>query len=674
MRTPRAEPRRVVFLALLTAVATAALLAAGGKSAGQAPAATAAAATWRGLVGSRPRVALGAREIVVLRTPSLAQRVAAAGGRTTARQERRWTEAALAAQRRLVARLAREGVSLHPDYEFARVLDGFSAVVGAGVVPRVERDPDVAGVYPVRAAYPAAISARVLSSAGFGPASGHRAAVGVPGLDGEGVTIALVDTGVDAAVPYLRGRVLDGVDVIGGDAGALAEARPDDPSQVERHGTEMAGLLVGAGGPSGLAGVATGAAVLPIRVAGWQPDGAGRWAIYARSDQIVAGLDRAVDPNDDGDAHDAAQIALVALAEPFAGFADGPEARAVQGAVALDTLVVAPAGNDGAAAAGYGDVSAPGGAPAALTVGVLDARPRVERVRVLVRSGLTTLLNATVPLAGAVAPARPLDLRLAAPLGSAGEVGDFFTPSGASVVAGRAALVPAGGSPALAAERAAAAGAAAVVLYGGGAPLTAGGLGLDEGVPVPVVSLPAAAARSALAQLAAGAPVTLALRTARAAANAGRNLVTSFSSGGLGFDGALKPDVVAAGVALATSDPGVNPDGSPRFVTVNGSSAAAAIVAGAAALVAQARPGLDAAALKGLIVGTARPLAREPVTAQGAGRVDATAAAGGELAAAPCDAGARACEQGRTSPERDVRAQEPLGACAPRAPRSSPSG
>ena len=37
----------------------------------------------------------------------------------------------------------------------------------------------------------------------------------------------------------------------------------------------MAGLLVGAGGPSGLAGVATGASVLPIRVAGWQPDSLG---------------------------------------------------------------------------------------------------------------------------------------------------------------------------------------------------------------------------------------------------------------------------------------------------------------------------------------------------------------------------------------------------------------
>jgi hypothetical protein len=97
----------------------------------------------------------------------------------------------------------------------------------------------------------------------------------------------------------------------------------------------------------------------------------------------------------------------------------------------------------------------------------------------------------------------------------------------------------------------------------------------------------------------------------------------------------VKPDLVAPGVGIATSDPGVNPDGSPRFVTVNGSSAAAATVAGAAALLAQARPSLGADALKGLLVGTARLVAGDPVTAQGSGNVDVGAAVAGELAASP---------------------------------------
>jgi hypothetical protein len=68
---------------------------------------------------------------------------------------------------------------------------------------------------------------------------------------------------------------------------------------------------------------------------------------------------------------------------------------------------------------------------------------------------------------------------------------------------------------------------------------------------------------------------------------------------------------------------------------VNGTSAAAAIVAGDAALLAQARPDLAAESLKGLLVGAAQPLAGDPVTAQGAGLVDVGGAAATEVTAFP---------------------------------------
>jgi subtilisin family serine protease len=618
---PRAEPRRAFLLGMVAVAATATLLVTSGRGAGQAAAPATSATSWAGLVGPRPRVATGARVIVLLRTPSLAQRMAAAGGAVDAARERAWTSAALAAQARLIARLAAQGVALHADYSFSRVLDGFSALAGAGAVALLERDPAVAGVYPVRAAYPASISTQVLSQGDFG--SGIRLA----GTDGRGVTIALLDTGVDAAVPYLRGRVLGGIDLVGGDPGALAAASPANPSELERHGTEMAGLLVGGGGPSGLAGVATGASVLPIRVAGWQPDAAGGWAVYARSDQLIAGLDRAVDPNDDGDASDAVRVALVPLAEPFAGFPDGPEARAVAGAAALDTLVVAPAGNDGAAGAGYGDVSGPGGAADALTVGAADTRATTARVRLEVRSGLTTLFAGTVPLDGAVSPPARLSLEIGGPRGT-----DFFSAGGTSLVAGRAALVAAGSAPVDAVGRAVTAGASAVLLD---RPLPAGGLDLDESTAVPVVSLPTAVAHALRGRLDAGATATVSLVAVAPAANPDAGRVAGFSSTGLAFDGRVKPDLVAPGVALATSDPGADADGSPRFVTVNGSSAAAAVVAGAAALLAQARPALHADALAGLLAGTASPLSDDPVTAQGAGLVNLHAAAAAQLAATP---------------------------------------
>ena len=130
----------------------------------------------------------------------------------------------------------------------------------------------------------------------------------------------------------------------------------------------------------------------------------GEYAVYGRTDQLLAGLERAVDPDEDGDVLDAARIAVVGVVEPFAGFSDGPVARAVAGAAKLDTLVVAPAGNEGPAGPGYGSIGGPGGAPAALTVGAADLRRETATVRVVVRAGVGTLLDRELPLAGAASP------------------------------------------------------------------------------------------------------------------------------------------------------------------------------------------------------------------------------------------------------------------------------
>ena len=166
----------------------------------------------------------------------------------------------------------------------------------------------------------------------------------------------------------------------------------------------MAGLVVGSGGPDELEGVAPGASLLPIRVAGWQPDTSGGVSVYGRTDQLLAGLELAVDPNEDGDAHDAARIALVGVVEPFAAFTDGPLAAAAAGASALDSLVVAPAGNDGPAGPAYGSIGGPGGAPAALTAGAIDTRRRSPTGHVLLLAGLRVLVSGVQPLGGVVAP------------------------------------------------------------------------------------------------------------------------------------------------------------------------------------------------------------------------------------------------------------------------------
>src|SRR4029453_18236850 len=184
-------------------------------------------------------------------------------------------------------RLRVQGVVVQPEFSYTHTVNGFSAAFDARGIALLERAPEVAGVYPVRVAYPASI-------AGATPQFGQRPEIALSDRDGRGVSIALLDTGVDRAHPFLRGRVTTGIDVVGGDPDASAAAQPDAPAELEAHGTELAGLLVGSGGPGALAGVAPGATLLPIRVAGWQRDASARWAVYARTDQLLAGLDRAV--------------------------------------------------------------------------------------------------------------------------------------------------------------------------------------------------------------------------------------------------------------------------------------------------------------------------------------------------------------------------------------------
>src|SRR5215208_4467396 len=554
LRSMRSRRFRSARLALLAAfAATAAFLVATSSESGGATSADGRKPTWRGLVGGeRVQVPVGQRVIVVLKTPSVAEHVKARRFATEV-DERRWTAQALASQQQVLTMLAAHGLAGRPDYNFTRVLNGFSAPLDPRAIALLLREREVEGVYPVRIAYPASLSTKLLEGKEFGRGGGRRADVELPGHDGRGVTVALLDTGVDRAQPYLRGRVSPGIDIVEHTpAASRAAADPQDKNRLERHGTQLAGIVVGRGGPAGLHGVAPGASLLPIRVAGWQPDAEGKYAVYARSDQLIAGLDRAVDPNGDGDAHDAARVALIGVAEPYAAFADGPEASAVAGALALDTVVVAPAGNDGLAGPSFGSLSGPGGAPAALTVAATDARAKTPSARLVLRRGLQVILDETEPLLGSVAPTHALNLGVGAPRGprtpgaagsgaGAGAKGvSFFDRNGASLVAGRAAFVPAGDDPVAAATAAVRAGAAAVVLYG--EELPPGALGLADEIGVPVVTVDSGSAVALLAARDLGTSVGVSIAPHSDVANSDRGRIAAFSSRGLASAGRTKPD------------------------------------------------------------------------------------------------------------------------------------
>ena len=613
-----------------------ALLAAGGSAGAPAGPGVLAAASWRGLVGAeRPRVTTGQRAIVLLKAPSLAERLEEAGGFGTEAQMRQWSAASVSAQKQFAAKIAGKGLPLIPELSFTRVVNGFSAPLDPRGIALLERDPDVLGVYPVRAAYPASLSSRALGRSAAPLSPGPA----LPGFDGTGVTVAVLDTGIDATHPFVRGRVTEGIDIVSPEGVAAPQRHPRLPALVERHGTQLAGIVAGADGPGGLRGVAPGARILPIRVAGWQPDAGGGYAIYGRTDQILAGIERAVDPNGDGSVLDAARIALVGVAEPFAAFPSGALAQAVAGAAALDTLVVAPAGNDGPAGPSYGSVGGPAGSPDAIAVGAADGRGGLATVHVMLRAGLHVLLDDALPLGGVVVPQRPLTLTLAAPRAvdpnvpsDERDAAGFFDGAGYSLVAGRAALVSPGSAPQVAQRDAALAGAAAVIVQG---VTPAGALGLDEQVGVPVVGVPAAVAKTARRALAAGVDVSVSIGVPESSPNPAAGLIAPFSSRGLAFGGGVKPELAALGIAVATSEPGRNDDGTARYGSVNGTSAAAAVVAGSAALLAQARPALDARGLRGTLVGTAQLPDGVELGAAGGGTLDLTRAAAAEIVAEP---------------------------------------
>jgi subtilisin family serine protease len=621
-----------LLLRVPTLVAAVAVLVAG--VAGAAGPLEGTAEGWQGLLGVRPAPALGGRWIVVFDAPSLADKMRVAGGVASEAQQKRWTAAAQAAQDRFLTRLAAHGAGFTPEQRYTRVLNAVSAALDPRVLPVLDAERFVVGVYPVRAAYPAALSANPSAS----PLStGTQPDIGIPGFDGSGVEIALIDTGVDLGHPYIAPRLLPGIDIVDPGSDASARQSPTERGRIERHGTELAGIVAGIGGPARIHGMATGAQIRPVRVAGWQPDGTGGVSVYARTDQVIAGLEAAVDPNADGDAHDAARIALVGVVEPFASFEDSPLQRAAAGAAVLDMLVVAPAGNDGPAGPTYGSVGAPGGAATALAVAALDSRRRGPAASVVLRAGLDVLLFGGVPLGGTAKPRDALDLPVVVVLpppkgrvatGSA--LDRLFDAGGFSRVAGRAAMLPAGPPTPEAVRDLAQAGARAVLVDG---PVPGGALGIDDREEIPIIGVPTAVATRVRRSVRDGVPVRLAVGAARLEQNPGQAELAPFSSEGLAFDGTPKPDLAAPGVALRTAAAGRTPGGSARYGSVSGSSAAAAVVAGAAAVLAQARPDLGAAGLKAALIGSARPLSRSPAAVFGV--VDPEAAAARELLADP---------------------------------------
>ncbi len=86
-----------------------------------------------------------------------------------------------------------------------------------------------------------------------------------PTTEGDGVVVAVVDSGVDTRHPDLRGRVVGSVDCVGA-AGDADACRPGGDTDRDGHGTHVAGIVAAsADDGTGVAGVAPEVDLLSVR-------------------------------------------------------------------------------------------------------------------------------------------------------------------------------------------------------------------------------------------------------------------------------------------------------------------------------------------------------------------------------------------------------------------------
>ncbi|MGW9439682.1 S8 family peptidase [Streptomyces sp. NPDC055607] len=171
---------------------------------------------------------------------------------------------------------------------------------------------------------------------------------------GKGVKVAVLDTGVDATVPELRGKVLSGRNFY--DAGE-GPGRVDG-EDTERHGTNMSILIAGSGTGGGIKGIAPDATILPVKVSD----------AYSESMKVTAtrGIRYAVD--------NGARIINISMG----GSADEADTSAWQAAVDYarkkGALVFAATGNSG-----DGYMRYPAAIPGVIAVGALDPQGKIAK-------------------------------------------------------------------------------------------------------------------------------------------------------------------------------------------------------------------------------------------------------------------------------------------------------
>jgi subtilisin family serine protease len=254
-----------------------------------------------------------------------------------------------------------EGLEVKRSYS---IINGVAGSISPSALRELAADPNVAGVYPdgsVVVAQP--INATKDNRTFCATSRVNVKPLWDRGINGSGVVVAVLDSGIDKNHPDLAGKVVGEVNFVD------SERTTDD---LLGHGTAVAGIIAGSGTASGgeYMGAAPGASLLNVRVIDSQGSG--------QISDIIAGIDWAIE-ND-------ADVLSMSLGGLNLGESNPPISMAADNAMDAGTVVCVAAGNLDerllllmlvASSVCLGCVESPGDGVKVITVGATDCDDRI---------------------------------------------------------------------------------------------------------------------------------------------------------------------------------------------------------------------------------------------------------------------------------------------------------
>jgi len=503
----------------------------------------------------------------------------------------------------------RAGLDFTERYAFDTLWNGLSIQIDPADFGKLSRIPGVKALYPVvEVSLPETTGSEQPDLYTAIQMTGADIVQNELGYSGMGIKVAIMDTGIDYDHPDLGGcfgpgcRVAYGYDLVGDDfsAGVNDERMPDpDPDDCNGHGTHVAGI-VGANGD--VVGVAPGVTVGAYRVFGCE---GATW-----SDIMIEAMEMIH--------HDHMDVLNMSIGSAFQ-WPQYPTAVAADKLVERGTVVVASIGNSGTS--GTYAAGAPGLGEKVIGVASVDNTNAMYPV-------FTVQDAATGPVDIGY---NPMTYSAPAPTTGTEEIVWIGRACDADLPlvndpAGKVALAIRGVcSFAEKAQNAQDAGATAIVIHNNAPGNFNGTLSAPLDPPFIAVSI---SLEQGLYIQSLTPPVYMTW-TDRLGSfpTPTAGLISDFSSSGLAPDLSLKPDIAAPGGYIYSTYP-LEKGG---YATMGGTSMASPHVAGAAALLLEAKPGTKPLEVRDILQNSADPVDWfgypgsvyiEPVHRQGAGLLD----------------------------------------------------